>query len=178
MKINGAAAVYHCMTRTVNGDMLFEDLEKEMLRKMPGKKLISVVEILTYCIMSNHFHVLARVPEPKALSDAELIRRYKVLYPKPTKYQSASIQVLEEKLQQRGNEAEEIRRKLLARMGDVSEFMKTIKQRFSVWFNRTHQRYGTLWADRNEVCFSRGFRQSVADNGCLHRPEPSTCQYG
>ena len=29
-----------------------------------------------------------------------------------------------------------------------SEFMKTVKQRFSVWFNRTHRRYGTLWADR------------------------------
>ena len=30
----------------------------------------------------------------------------------------------------------------------TSEFMKTVKQRFSVWFNRTHKRYGTLWADR------------------------------
>ena len=33
-------------------------------------------------------------------------------------------------------------------MGDVSEYMKTVKQRFSVWYNRSHQRYGTLWADR------------------------------
>ena len=56
--------------------------------------------------------------------------------------------MMEEKLQEDGDEAEEIRRKLLVRMGDVSEFMKTIKQRFSVWFNRTHRRYGTLWADR------------------------------
>ena len=40
--------------------------------------------------MSNHFHVLVRVPEPEKLSDAELMRRYKVLYPKPTKYQTAS----------------------------------------------------------------------------------------
>ena len=55
---------------------------------------------------------------------------------------------MEEKLQEGGEEAEAIRRKLLARMSDVSEFMKTIKQRFSVWFNRTHRRYGTLWADR------------------------------
>ena len=31
MKIGGAAAVYHCMTRTVNGEMLFEDREKEDL---------------------------------------------------------------------------------------------------------------------------------------------------
>ena len=35
-----------------------------------------------------------------------------------------------------------------ARMGDVSEFMKSVKQRFSVWYNRSHGRYGPLWADR------------------------------
>jgi hypothetical protein len=33
-------------------------------------------------------------------------------------------------------------------MGDISEYMKTVKQRFSIWFNKSHQRYGTLWADR------------------------------
>ena len=33
-------------------------------------------------------------------------------------------------------------------MGDVSVFMKLVKQRFSIWFNKTHQRYGTLWSER------------------------------
>ena len=33
-------------------------------------------------------------------------------------------------------------------MGDVSEYIKTVKQRFSVWYNRNNRRYGTLWADR------------------------------
>jgi hypothetical protein len=33
-------------------------------------------------------------------------------------------------------------------MGDVSEYMKTLKQRFSVWYNRSHGRFGTLWAER------------------------------
>ncbi|MFQ3270141.1 MAG: putative transposase, partial [Lentimonas sp.] len=33
-KVSGASAVYHCMTRTVNGELLFHDREKEMLRKM------------------------------------------------------------------------------------------------------------------------------------------------
>ena len=56
--------------------------------------------------------------------------------------------IMEEQLQENGEEAEKIRHKLLARMSDVSEFMKTVKQRFSVWFNRNHRRYGTLWADR------------------------------
>jgi hypothetical protein len=33
-------------------------------------------------------------------------------------------------------------------MGDVSQFMKLLKQRFSIWFNKTYRRFGTLWAER------------------------------
>ena len=62
MKIGGTAAVYHCMTRTVNGEMLFKDREKEMLRKMLWQVAdFSGVEVLTYCVMSNHFHVLGAI---------------------------------------------------------------------------------------------------------------------
>lgn len=143
------SAVYHCMTRTVNGEMLFEDREKEVLRKMIWQVAdFCGVEVLTYCILSNHFHVLIRVPDACSVTDGELMRRYRVLYPKPTKYQAASAGVVEKQLVDGGGEAEEIRRKLLARMGDVSEFMKAVKQRFSVWYNRNHKRYGTLWAER------------------------------
>jgi REP element-mobilizing transposase RayT len=137
------------MTRTVNGEMLFKDREKEMLRKMLWQVAeFCGAEILTYCVMTNHFHVLLRIPEKTTLSDAELMRRYKVLYPKPTKFQTASTKVMESQLEAGGEEANEIRRKLRARMGDVSEYMKTVKQRFSVWYNRNNRRYGTLWADR------------------------------
>lgn len=137
------------MTRTVNGEMLFKDREKEMLRKMLWQVAeFCGAEILTYCVMTNHFHVLLRIPELGELSDAELMRRYKVLYPKPTTYQSASTKIMESLLEAGGEEADEIRRKLRARMGDVSEYMKSVKQRFSVWYNRNHRRYGTLWADR------------------------------
>jgi REP element-mobilizing transposase RayT len=137
------------MTRTVNGEMLFKDREKEMLRKMLWQVAdFCGAEVLTYCVMTNHFHVLLHIPEQVTLSDTELMRRYKVLYPKPTKFQSASTKVMESQLEAGGEEGDEIRRKLRARMGDVSEYMKTVKQRFSVWYNRSHQRYGTLWADR------------------------------
>lgn len=148
-KVSGCDAVYHCVTRTVNGELLFEDREKEMLRRMIHQVAIfSGVEVLTHCIMSNHFHVLVRVPDTCEISDQELMRRYKVLYPKPTKYQEASAELIFKELQKGGEAAEAIRQKLLARMGDISEFMKAVKQRFSVWYNRSHQRYGTLWAER------------------------------
>jgi len=157
MKVKGSAAVYHCMTRTVNGERLFGDREKEVLRKMIWQVAdFSGVEVLTYCVMANHFHVLVRVPEAEAVSDRELLRRYEVLYPKPTEYQTASLKVMRSQLSEGGEAAEAIRRRLLARMGDVSEFMKALKQRFSVWYNRSHERFGTLWAERFKSVLVQG----------------------
>ena len=149
LKISGTDATYHCMTRTVNRDRLFQDREKEVLRKILWQVAdFCGVELLTYCIMSNHFHVLVRVPCLTEVSDQELLRRYKALYPKPTKYQTASISVMEKELLAGGEEAETIRKRLLSRMGDISEFMKAVKQRFSVWYNKSHGRCGTLWGER------------------------------
>jgi putative transposase len=137
------------MSRTVNGEMLFRDREKEVLRKMVRQVAdFCGVEILTYCVMSNHFHVLLNVPDGVVVSDGELLRRYSVLYPKPTKYQAASVKMMESELRAGGDGADEVRRRLLVRMGDVSEFMKTLKQRFTTWYNKSNKRYGPLWADR------------------------------
>lgn len=149
----GKPSVYHCMSRSVNGQFLFDAPDKEMLREQMWKAAeFSGVQILTYAIMSNHFHVLVSVPDratvESQVSNDELIRRYRVLYPKPTRFRPAQICVLESKLAAGGEDAVNLRRSLLARMHDVSEFMKTVKQRFSVWFNRVRNRYGTLWADR------------------------------
>jgi len=64
------------MTRTVNGERLFQDREKEVLRKMLWQVAdFCGVDVLTYCVMSNHFHVLVRVPEQVEVSDTELLRR-------------------------------------------------------------------------------------------------------
>jgi REP element-mobilizing transposase RayT len=137
------------MSRTVNGERLFGSREKEMLRRMLHRIAdFSGVQILTYCLMDNHFHILVRVPRAVNVTDDELVRRYRVLYPSPTPYQTASVATLERELHSNTEEAKAIRAKLLARMGDVSAFMKTLKQRFSTWFNKTHDRYGPLWSDR------------------------------
>ena len=145
------SAVYHCVTRTVNREMLFDGVAKEVLRKQIWRIAdFSGVEILTYCVMTNHFHVLVRVPDRREVEipDEELIRRYRVLYPQPTQYQVAAVEGLRETLKEGGEEAEELRRRLLERMHDISEFMKSLKQRFSVWYNRSHGRVGTLWSER------------------------------
>ncbi len=147
--VSGNTAIYHCMSRTVNGEAFFDRREKEVLRKMIAQTAdFSGVEVLTYCIMKNHFHVLVRVAPVEALPDAELVRRFWALYPKPTKYQAATAADVERTLAAGGAAAQALRAQLLARMGDVSQFMKTLKQRFSIWFNKTHDRFGPVWSDR------------------------------
>lgn len=123
--------------------------EKEVFRKMLWQVAdFSGVEVLTYSIMDTHFHILIRVPSNAFVSDEELLRRYQVLYPEPTHFSPASIPVLREELARNGPEAAEFRERLLCRMHNVSMFMKTLKQRFSTWFNHTHNRLGPVWTDR------------------------------
>ena len=137
------------MTRTVNGEKLFDDVAKEVLRKQLWQVAdFCGVEILTYAILTNHFHVLLRVPQRTAIPDAELLRRYHVLYPRPTRHQTARLEVIRAQLASDGPDAVAWRRRQLALMGNLSQFMKLLKQRFSIWFNKSHHRYGTLWSER------------------------------
>jgi len=144
-----AAADYHCVTRTVNGEWLFDDVAREVLRRQIWQVAdYCGVQILTHTIMVNHFHVVLRVLQTTPVSDTELLRRYRVLYPKPTRYQAARLNVIAAQLATNGADAVEWRKRQLRLMGDVSQYMKLLKQRFSIWFNRAHQRFGTLWAER------------------------------
>ena len=142
-------AAYHCVSRAVNGEWLFEPVDREVLRKQLW--LVADycgLQVLTYTILSNHFHVLVRVPQKHVPNDDELLRRYERMYPNPTRYQTARLEVIKQQLQAGGPEAEFWRERQLKLMGDVSAYMKLVKQRFSIWFNRSHRRYGTLWAER------------------------------
>jgi REP element-mobilizing transposase RayT len=91
------------MTRTVNGERLIDDVAKEVLRKQLWRVAdFCGVQVLTFAIMSNHFHVLLRVPQRSEVTDAELLRRYAVLYPKPTKYQAMKHELIREQLKNGG----------------------------------------------------------------------------
>ena len=43
---------------------------------------------------------------------------------------------------------EELREKYMSRMWDLGKFMQSLKQQFSRWFNKEHERKGTLWEER------------------------------
>ena len=142
--LGNVSGVYHCMTRVVAGEHLLGSREKEMLRRQLHRQAeFCGVQVFTYCIMSNHFHVLVRVParsETESLDNEELVRRVWVLYPRE--------KALAWEARLGGSESESARELLLARMGDVSQFMRELKHRFSLWYNRGRGRYGTLWAER------------------------------
>ncbi len=151
IKINAEdeEAVYHCVSHTVNGERVIDDAAKEVLRQqLWAVAAFCGVQILTYAIMSNHFHVLLKVPKKTVPSDGELLSRYKLLHPKPTKYQAEQLDIIKVQLKTGGPEAKAWRARQLLLMGDVSAFMKLVKQRFATWLNKSHQRYGTPWCER------------------------------
>nr|WP_246044522.1 transposase [Pontiella sulfatireligans] len=140
------------MSRVVNRDYIFGDEEKEFFRRtMRRLEAFMGVRVLTYAIMSNHWHILLEVPPMTELSDDELHRRIKAFYSK----QRANVIMQEYErvtayAQQTGNSAwlDEWREKYTSRMGDLSIFVKELKERFSKWYNRKNNRKGTLWEER------------------------------
>jgi hypothetical protein len=78
------------------------------------------------------------------VSDRELLDRAEGFYGKKGLLSSLA----REGIEQRGRIDRHVRETLLGRMGEVSVFMKEFKQRFSRWFNRHSERFGTLWAER------------------------------
>ena len=162
-KVLGETAYYHLMSRTVAGEALFGDREREVLRKMIWQVAeFSGVRVVTYAVMKNHFHVLAEVPsQDVVISDAELVRRYRVLYPRPTPWQPMRAEVLERHLAEGTLEGKGLRLELVRRMHDVSWFMKTLKQRFAHWFNGSRERFGALWSERFKSVLVEGDRWAL-----------------
>ena len=137
------------MSRAVHGQRLFGKVEKEVLRKQLWQIAeFCGVQILTYSILSNHFHLLVFVPQSTSVDDAGLLRRHAVLYPGKTRYELSQRASVRRQLEGGGPGAAACRRRLLALMGDISQFMKLLKQRFTRWFNQHHGLFGTLWAER------------------------------
>jgi REP element-mobilizing transposase RayT len=149
-------AIYHCIARVVDRRFAFEGEDKEQfriyLRMMEG---FTGCRVLAYCVMCNHFHVLLEVPpRPKdGLSDEELLKRLRCLYPEVTvaavakELAEARQGVADGRVVNPQEYIQRIHGRYTYRMHDLSEFMKTLLQRFTRWHNKRTKRRGNLWEE-------------------------------
>ncbi len=175
-------AIYHCISRVVDRRFVLEADEREhfrMLMRMCEK--FTGCRVLSYCVMSNHFHLLLEVPPmPEGgIPDEEFFTRLRAFYSEaqvadvakemrevvevsavrkreefelPPRGEDGELltpaQEIEQARQRAARRVEEIRSRYTRRMHDLSEFMKSLLERFTKWFNLRHSRSGTLWEDR------------------------------
>ncbi|MGL5017559.1 MAG: transposase, partial [Luteolibacter sp.] len=184
--------IYHCLSRVVGRQFVLEVDEREhfrMLMRMCEK--FTGCRVLSYCLMSNHFHLLLEVqPMPEGgISDEELLRRLGVFYSEaevaevakeledvaavrvrgefelpPVDEMGIPLTLAQEMAlakQEAVHRREEVRSRYTRRMHDLSEFMKSLLERFTKWFNRDHSRSGTLWEDR--------FKSVIVESGTAAR---------
>ena len=162
--------MYHCISRVVDRRFVFGEREREAFRRfMRMYEGFSDCRVWSYCVMSNHFHLLLEVPRMPdgGLSDMELLNRLGALYG-----ESVVVAVAGELTEARRHAVGEgdaltaarvaaIHARFTYRMHDLSEFMKGLLIRFTRWFNHQHDRTGTLWEER--------FKSVIVESGLAAR---------
>ena len=160
-------AFYHCVSRVVEGRFIFQttaggSVEAEhFVGLMRRLEAFSGVRVLTYGLMSNHFHLLCQVPQGEPLSELELLERIEAGYGRQRRV------ALERQLARLGepaqgaSQSQQLLEPYRRRMYDLSSFFKELKGRFAQWYNRRHERYGVLWAERFKSVLLEG-GQAVA----------------
>ena len=143
-------AIYHCVSRVVDRRFVFGYAEREQFRiYLRMYENFSGCRILSYCIMSNHFHILLEVPPMPTggLTDEVLLKRLRAIY------SEAVVTLVGKELADAREKnldavATAIHARYRYRMHDLSQFMKTVLQRMTRWYNLSNQRKGTLWEER------------------------------
>lgn len=141
----GERTVYHCTSHLVEEASYLRDPEKEyMVNRMRNLAKFLNIFIIDYSIMSNHFHIIARTEKANPMNNKELLAKLKLFYGKD----SSQVETFAYALSSNHRLAKQLRDKYLARIGDVSIFMKELKEGFTRWYNFQHERRGTLWRAR------------------------------
>jgi REP element-mobilizing transposase RayT len=167
-------AIYHTTSRVVHRQFLFQAEEKEQFRiLMRMYERFSGCRVLSYCVMTNHFHLLLEVPPPPSdgefgISEDELIHRLGGLYSRAY-VAGVQAEILEARVIAEGKrehfsglsradqkkelaygqaQLAAISERFTKRMHSLSEFMRGLLQRYTRWFNKRHGMRGTLWENR------------------------------
>ncbi len=138
--ITGEPTTYHVISRTALPGYPIGDFEKDYFVDLIKRfSHLYFTEIIGFSIMSNHFHILVRMLPETGYSDKEIQQRFEAFYRKNRVLEDGQIPVLREKY------------------ASLSEFIREIKQGFTRFYNRRHDRLGYFWGDR--------FKSLVVENG-------------
>ncbi len=140
------AGYFHLVSRSAGQEFFFDSPEERDRMLLWLRKAVDFcsVELYAYCIMSNHFHLLVKVPPRRPVSDGELLEKMGRFYtPKRLRATLHSWEYWERTGQSARVEAakEAMRR----RMFDVSWFVKTFKQAHAEDYNQRHGHSTSVW---------------------------------
>jgi REP element-mobilizing transposase RayT len=140
MVINDETTVYHVMSRTALDGFPLGDIEKDfMLDLIKRYSVLYFVDILGFCLMGNHFHILVKTLPEYKFTDQEIKNRYVNFYGDDRVFTEGLIPSLR------------------AKLSSLSEFVREIKVGFARYYNRRHNRRGYFWGDR--------FKSVIVDKG-------------
>jgi len=135
--------VYHIMSRTALDGFPMKDDEKDYLLKLMKQfSRLYLVEILGFCCMDNHFHLLVRMLPDSDFTDEEIQRRFEQFHADAGDGKSCVPEDLPG-----------LRKKL----STLSDFVREIKLGFTRFYNREHKRRGFFWGGR--------FKSVIVENG-------------
>ena len=140
--------VYHIISRIAHRAFFLNDEERDrfvdLLRRAAD---FSGVDLLSWCVMTNHVHVLVFVGERREIPDEEILRRMQVLY-RPARFDELRREWDRLAAHPKSASFRRFRESFLKRMWNASAFMQTLKQHFTMSFNERREHTGTMWEGR------------------------------
>ena len=148
---------------------LMDDVEKGILLGLVrAAAAFTGVEVYTYALMDNHFHLLIRVPPRIRVEGRELERRVRALYG-PERSAKVFRQWAQWEKVGAGARVEADQERFRARMYDLSQFCKTFKEAYTQSFNRRHGNTGTIWEGRfKSILLEGACRALMAVGAYIH----------
>ena len=143
--------VYHLISRIAHRAFYLDADERDrFIDVMKRSAAFSGVRLLAWCVMTNHVHILVYVPEPEKLSDDDILARMRTLYRK-SRFDELKRQWDMLAVHPGTPQFGRFRKSFLKRMWNAGEFMKTLKQHFTMSYNSRREHAGTMWEGRYHV---------------------------
>jgi putative transposase len=162
-----AFAYYHIVSRCYDRNYLLKAEEKAfLLKQMRRYEALHGVRVVTFCIMTNHFHMLVEVP-PRPSAAGPMFTEASFLVHLENSLGHGKAEELRRLFEMyKDNGCEKLIPEIISgyekRMFNISNFMQDVKQAFSVWYNKRVGRRGTLWEERFRSVLVEGAGEALA----------------